>query len=205
MSLLQHGPTSSNDAASGEELTKGSTHLVIAGIVAAVLVSIAIAIYMIAGEKPPAAVGEVISVTAHPMHQDTTGVDANGAPMPKETYDQVLVFAHIKLHNQSKQPLFLRQILSNVTLDDGILSSYAAIPADYERIFQAYPQLASIHGKPLPTDTTIQSGDTLEGDFVSAFRISKEQWDARKSLNFNIGLRYQPDLVLTPKTAVLQM
>jgi hypothetical protein len=205
MSLLQHGPTSSNDAASGEELTKGSTHLVIAGIVAAVLVSIAIAIYMIAGEKPPAAVGEVISVTAHPMHQDTTGVDANGAPMPKETYDQVLVFAHIKLHNQSKQPLFLRQVLSNVTLDDGILSSYAAIPADYERIFQAYPQLASIHGKPLPTDTTIQSGDTLEGDFVSAFRISKEQWDARKSLNFNIGLRYQPDLVLTPKTAVLQM
>ena len=205
MSLLQHGPTSSNDAARGEELTKGSTHLVIAGIVAAVLVSIAIAIYMIAGEKPPAAVGEVISVTAHPMHQDTTGVDANGAPMPKETYDQVLVFAHIKLHNQSKQPLFLRQILSNVTLDDGILSSYAAIPADYERIFQAYPQLASIHGKPLPTDTTIQSGDTLEGDFVSAFRISKEQWDARKSLNFNIGLRYQPDLVLTPKTAVLQM
>ena len=205
MSLLQHGPTRSNDAASGEDLTKGSTHLVIAGIVAAVLVSIAIAIYMIAGEKPPAAVGEVISVTAHPMHQDTTGVDANGAPMPKETYDQVLVFAHIKLHNQSKQPLFLRQILSNVTLDDGILSSYAAIPADYERIFQAYPQLASIHGKPLPTDTTIQSGDTLEGDFVSAFRISKEQWDARKSLNFNIGLRYQPDLVLTPKTAVLQM
>lgn len=205
MSLLQQGSTGSNDASSGEELTKGSTHLIIAGIVAAALVSIAIAIYMIAGEKPPAAVGEVVSVTAHPMHQDTSGVDANGAPMPKETYDQVLVFAHVKLHNQSKQPLFLRQILSNVTLDDGIHSSYAAIPADYERIFQAYPALAPLHGKPLPTDTTIQSGDTLEGDFVSAFRMSKEQWDARKSLDFNIGLRYLPDLVLTPKTAVLQM
>jgi hypothetical protein len=202
MSLLQQGPTSLNDTPAGEELTKGSSHLIWAGAFAAVLVSIAVAFYVIAGEKPPAATGAIITVNAHPMHQDTSGVDANGAPMPKETYDQVLVFAHVRLHNQSKQPLFLRQIMSNVTLDDGIHTSYAAIPADYERIFVAYPELASLHGKPLPTDTSIQPGQTIEGDFVSAFRLSKEQWDARKSLNFNVSFRYLPDLVLTPTAAV---
>ncbi len=191
-----------NDGGAGEELTKGSTHLVWAALAAAVVVSIAIAIYFVVGEKPPAATGEVMTVSAHPMHQDTTGVDANGMPMPKEIYDQVLVFAHVKLHNQSKQPLFLRQVMSNVTLDDGIHSSYAAIPADYERIFVAYPELAALHGKALPTDASIQPGETLEGDFVSAFRLSKEQWDARKKLDFNVSFKYLPDLVLTPKSAV---
>ena len=158
MSLLQQGPVPVNDGGAGEELTKGSTHLVWAALAAAVVVSIAIAIYFVVGEKPPAATGEVMTVSAHPMHQDTTGVDANGMPMPKEIYDQVLVFAHVKLHNQSKQPLFLRQVMSNVTLDDGIHSSYAAIPADYERIFVAYPELAALHGKALPTDASIQPG-----------------------------------------------
>lgn len=193
------------DAGSGEELTKGSTHLIVATVVAAIAVTIAIAIYMIAGEKPPAATGDIVSVTAHLMHQDTTGVDANGAPMPAEVYDQVLVFAHVKLHNQSKQPLFLRQILSNVTLEDGVHSSYAAVPGDYERIFAAYPQLASIHGKALPLDATIQPGEWLEGDFVCAFHLDPSQWSARKGLTFSVGFRYLPDLVLTPKTDVVQM
>ena len=46
--------------------------------------------------------------------------------MPKESFDQVLVFTEVKLHNQSKQPLFLHNVMTNATLDDGIHSSYAA-------------------------------------------------------------------------------
>lgn len=202
MSLLQQGPTRLNDTPSGEELTKGSSHLVWASVVAAIVVSIAIAIYAIAGEKPPAATGEVITVVAHPMHRDTSGVDANGAPMPTETYDQVLVLAHVRLHNQSKQPLFLRQIMTNVKLDDGIHTSYSAIPTDYERIFVAYPELAARHGKPLATDASIEPGQTIEGDFVSAFRVTKEQFDARKGLDFDVSFRYLPDLKLTPTLPV---
>ena len=89
------------------------------------------------------------------MHRETSGFDASGAVMPKEEFDQVLVFTHLKLHNQSKNPVFLRQILTNVTLGDGIHSSYAATPSDYERLFAAYPDLASLHGKPLALDATV--------------------------------------------------
>lgn len=204
MSLLQQDSEGLGDTKPGEEITKGSSHLVWTGLIAAVIVSIAVAIYVKAGEKPPAATGQLVSVTSHLMHRETSGIDANGAAMAKEQFDQVLVFARVQLHNQSKEPLFVRQIMTNLALDDGIHSSYAAIPADYERIFKAYPELTPLHGKPIITDATIQPGETLEGDFVSAFRLGKEQWDARKGLNFSISFRYQPDLVVTP-TAVTDL
>ncbi len=92
------------------------------------------------------ATGEIVQVWAHPQHTVTSGFDANGAPMPKESFDQVLVFAHVRLHNQSKQPLFLHEIMANATLDDGIHSSYAATTADYDRVFIAYPEPGRIAG-----------------------------------------------------------
>ena len=108
MSLLhQDTPEVTDDAALGEELTKGSGHIISATVIAAILVSVAIAVYFIAGQKPPAVTGEIVSVWAHPQHTETSGLDANGAPMPKEVFDQVLVFAEVRLHNQSNQPLFL--------------------------------------------------------------------------------------------------
>lgn len=201
MSLLEQDSIK-DGAAPGEELTKGSGHLILAAVVAAVIVSIAVAAYMIAGNKPPAATGQVTTMTAHLMHRETSGVDANGAAMAKEAFDQVLLFTHIQLHNQSKEPLFVRHIMANVTLDDGIHTSYAAIPADYERIFIAYPELASLRGKSIATDTTIAPGQTLDGDFVAAFRLDKQQWDGRKGVTFNVGLRYLPDLVITPTVPI---
>jgi len=204
MSLLQHDSEGLDSAARGEEYTKGTSHLVWAAAIATVLVSIAIAVYVWTGQKPPVAAGDIEQVWAHPMHTETSGVDAAGAAMPKESFDQVLVFTKVKLHNQSDKPLFLHQIMTNATLDDGIHTSYAASPSDYDRIFVAYPDLTSLHGSSLPIETTIDAGKTLEGTFVSAFRLNKQQWDGRKSLNFTFAFQYQPSLVLAPQAAVIE-
>src|ERR1035438_10710937 len=128
MSLLhQEKPGELDDAARGESFTKGTGHLVWASIAAAVVVSIAIAIYVIAGEKPPVATGEVLEIWAHPMHSVTPAFDANGSSVSQESFDQVLVFTRVRLHNQSKLPLFLHQIMTNVTLADGTVdTSFAA-------------------------------------------------------------------------------
>jgi hypothetical protein len=201
MSLLQQNP-SLETTAPGEELTKGSSHIVWASVSAGVIVTIAIAVYVIAGQKPAAATGEVNRAVAHLMHRETAGFDASGAPMPKQEFDQVLLFTHVKLHNQSKDPLFLREILSNITLPDGVHHSYAAPPTDYERLFAAYPELVSLHGKSLGIDETIPAGEWLEGDFVSAFRMTKADWDSRKSIDYGISFRYQPELKLTSNIQV---
>ncbi len=202
MSLLQHDSSELDDAARGEELTKGSSHPLAAGVFAAVLVSMAIAGYFIAGLKPPVMTGEIEQVWAHPQHTETSGFDANGAPMPKEAFDQVYVFALVKLHNQSDHPLFLRNMMTNATLDDGIHSSYAATAADYDRVFLAYPNMPVPHGKGLNTQATLAAGATVEGTIVSAFRLTKEQWDARKNLDFTVSIQYQPSLTIAPHTPV---
>jgi hypothetical protein len=204
MSLLhQETPDQLDDAARGESFTKGSSHVVVASVVATIVVSLAIAVYVIAGEKPPVVTGDILGVTAHAMHTETSGMDANGAPMPKESFDQVYVFTHVRLHNQSPGPVFLTSILTNATLPDGIHSSYAASATDYDRVFVAYPDMPVPHEKALPLDTTLDPGQTIEGTVVSAFKLSKQDWDARKDLNFTFAFRYQPNVVLAPRVAVL--
>jgi hypothetical protein len=60
------------------------------------------------------------------------------------------------------------------------------------------------HGPGLPLSLSLDPGQSVDGTFVSSFRLTKEQWDQRKDLNFTISFRYQPVLVLTPKTAIIE-
>ncbi|MGO9435841.1 MAG: hypothetical protein ACLPH3_06930 [Terracidiphilus sp.] len=205
MSLLhQESPGELDDAARGESFTKGTGHLVWASIAAAVVVSIAIAIYVIAGQKPPVATAEVLEVWAHPMHEVTPAFDANGVGMSQSTFDQVLVFTRVRLHNQSKQPLFLHQIMTNVTLPDGTIdTSFATTASQYIRIFKAYPDLVPWFSPPLSTELTLEPGQTEEGTFVSSFRMAKEQWDTRKALDFSFGFRYQPEVKVAATSTVI--
>jgi hypothetical protein len=193
-----------DDAALGEEFTKGSSHVILAGIVATVVVTASIAIYVLAGQKPPMATGEIEQMWVHPQHTESSGFDANGEAMAKESFDQVFVFTLVRLHNQSDQPLFLRNAMVNTKLADGIHSSYAATAADYDRVYLAYPAMPVPHGKALSLQATIDPGQTVEGTIVSAFRMSKAQWDAGKDLNLTFSFSYQPSVVLAPKTAVIE-
>jgi hypothetical protein len=205
MSLLkQDSPETLDDAARGEELTKGSSHFALAGIIAALLIAAAVAVLVIASEKPPAASGEILQVWAHPMHTETSGFDANGEAMAKQSFEQVLVFARVKLHNRGDHPLFLHQILTNATLEDGIHTSFAASAADYDRLFIAYPDLAALHIAALSPQTTLDPGQTQEGMVVSAFRLSRRQWEARKDLSFTFAFQYQPSLTIAPRAAVIE-
>jgi hypothetical protein len=202
MSLLQQDSPELDDAARGEEFTKGSSHVVWASVIAAVVVTIAIGLYVYLNQKPPAATGEIEQVWAHPQHTESSGFDANGAPMAKDAFDQVYVFAQVKLHNQSDKPLFLHSVMTNATLDDGIHTSYAATAADYDRVYLAYPNMPVPHGKALSPQSTIDPGQTVEGIVVSAFRMDQKTWDARKALDFTFQIQYQPNLVLAPHTPV---
>jgi hypothetical protein len=203
MSLLHQEER--DDAARGEELTRGTSHVVIAAIVACLVVSIAIAIYVIAGQKPPFATGQITAIWAHPQHTETSGLDANGMPMPKESVDQVMVFTTVSLTNKTDHPLFLGNVTTNVTLDDGIHSAYAANKGDYERIFVAYPNIPVPHLTPIsPLNTTIDPGQTLEGTIVSAFMMTQQQWDARKKLDYTFAFRYQPALAVTPHVPITE-
>ena len=91
MSLLhQETPEEIDDAARGEEFTKGSSHVALAGLIAAALVTIAIGLYMWIGQTPPAASGEIVQVWA----TRDTGRPRDSTPAaprcPKESLEQLL-------------------------------------------------------------------------------------------------------------------
>jgi hypothetical protein len=207
MSLLQiqNDPVHEHDASSeGEDLAKGSSYLVWTSLAAFVVVTVGAFLFWMAIHKPPIAVGEVTQVSAHGVHTINTPIDANGVQTAGEVFDQVLVFANLSIRNQSSEPIILRDLLTNATFNDGIHSSYAATALDFDRIFIAYPDLKGLHGKPLVRDTVIQPGQTLDGEIISSFHVSKEQWAAHKDLNFTIALKFHPDLVLTYKGPVVE-
>ncbi len=117
----------------------------------------------------------------------------------------MLVFTRVRLHNQSDHPLVLANTITNATLNDGIHSSYAASKSDYARIFIAYPNLAAPQGTALsPQNTRIEAGQTIEGEFVSSFLLTKQAWDARKKLDYTFSFQYQPKLTLAPHVAVTE-
>ena len=95
--------------------------------------------------------------------------------------------------------------MTNATLDDGIHSSYAATgpttTASLSPIRTCRCRTARRSRRLTPT---IDPGQTVEGTFVSAFKMTKQQWDARKDLNFTFTFRYQPNLVLAPHVAVTE-
>ncbi len=207
MSLLQineNAPRPDDASAAGEDYAKGSSYLLWALIIAFVVISVGTAIFLLLNRPQPFAVGEAPQVWVHPVHTLNTPIDAAGEQTAGEVFDQVLVFAHIRVRNESKEPIVLKELLTNVELDDGIHSSYAATATDFGRIFVAYPQLASLHTAPLLRDAVIQPGQVDEGMIVSAFRVSKEQWTARKNLNFTVELKYHPDLIITPVGPVIE-
>src|ERR1035437_5494599 len=167
MSLLhQDSPEEIENAALGEEFTKGSSHVVWASIPAAILVTVIITVIVFVSRKEPVAVGQIIQVWAYPRHGETPGIDANGDPMAKVSFDQVLLFAHLKLKNQSKVPLQLRSILANVKPPaDGIpLSVSAGSVAQFEEALLAYPDLEAVRGNAFPTNRLIQPGESIEGN-----------------------------------------
>jgi hypothetical protein len=175
-----------------------------ASIAAVVLVTIAVAGYVIAGQKPPVATGEIVQVWAHPRHVETPGIDANGAPMAKQSFDQVLIFAHVRVKNESTVPLYLEDVLANAKLGNGTLSVSAGSAGQYEQVFIVYPELAPLHSSALSPRATIAPGQSLDGNVLWATLLTKQEWDARKDLNFTFKFHYQPNLVLAPHTAVTE-
>jgi hypothetical protein len=193
-----------DDAAQGEDFSKGSSHLLNAVIVSGIVVTILIAIYVLvfASAPVPPSTGQVVNVWAYPLHTKTAGFDANGAALTVENFDRILVFAEVRIHNQGKSPLIMHEVLSNVTISDGIHSSYAASLTDFQRLFVAYPQLGALSGSPLNIGATLDPGQTISGTIFSSFNMSEQDFKNRKDLNFSFAFKYNPTLVITPTQPV---
>jgi hypothetical protein len=172
------------------------TLLILLAAVAIVVVTIAAYVYI--DEKPPVAVGKIVKLDVTPIHTEMrVGEGAQGIQGGTDTYDQLLILAQVQVHNQTNIPLFLHDMWSNLTTNNGDQErSLAANKTDFQSVFIAYPQMVSFKQEPLLRDTTLQPGQTAEGLVIFHYPITKDQWDARHSFEAVISFAHQKNLVL---------
>ena len=179
----------STESRSGNPIPK-----VLAAILLLVLV---IGAYVYFNEKPPVAAGEVIHLTAYPIHRVSNAIPEGSRAARVETnFDEMIVIAEVKIHNQSNGPLFLFDTSGLLSLPNEEHVSHAASASDYNRVFVAYPNLLPMKQQPLLRDTTISAGQTVEGQVIFNYPVTKDQWDLRRSLDVTISFLHQKDLTL---------
>lgn len=173
-------------------------------VIAAVVMSIALGVYVYLGQKPPVASGEILSVSIYPIHtlvnNGGSGSDA-GMAGSTEFSDELIILANIRIRNQTNIPLFLSDILSSIKLEDGTeQENITASNRDLDRLFQAYPALDYLKSDTIPRDITLAPGQSTEGLTVFHFPLSKEQWDKLQSAKVVVAFLHQKnlDLPITP-------
>ncbi len=203
MTLLDS--SAAKNTAKGDNLATGGAAMKQSTLIAVVLLLLAAGLVYYFAHTPPVLDGQVTHVWVHPLHTVFAPTDAAGVQLPPETFDQVLVLAQIHLHNQSDKPVILKNMLTNLELPDGLHSSYAATPTDYDRVFIAYPELVGLRSTVLAADSVIAPAASLDGMILSSFRISKADWENHKAMNFEIFLKLHPKLILLPKVPLTVM
>ena len=127
-------------------------------VIALVISSLVVFIWVRFGHKTPVATGDIARIAIYPVQAKITG-GAAGTPGEQgqdEIINQMLVFAHVRLHNPNKAPITIEDDWAIVTLPDGeTRRSLGASFSDFEKVFQAYPQLAPMRMDPLRRDIEI--------------------------------------------------
>ena len=185
------------------EDSRSSNHAWLTTIAAFVIVSLAIGAYVYFNQKPPVAGGQVLSMDIYPIHRElSTGPSTEGLSGESETYDEVMVFANVRIVNQTDIPIFLQDMWAILDLPDGPQRSTAASQSDFDKVFIAYPDVRPFRKNPMPRDLTLPPGQKIEGLMVFHFDIPKAQWDARNGMAIHVTFVHQNSLVIqVPKTA----
>ena len=114
---------------------------------------------------------------------------------------QTMVLMQVTLRNIGTKPLFIKEIKSDIMTEAGESVDDAASPSDYDRYFQAFPDLRMYATEPLKVETKIAPGAEAQGSVMVAFPITKEQFYARKDLNVTIFPYDQNAIVLHEKAS----
>lgn len=169
-------------------------------LVAAAVLAVVLGTYLLSSRKPPTSIGSAVQVIALPTHIESKGSIAPGAmgtvDQNVETRDAVLVNIAVDVKNAIEKPMYLKGIEAKLVTDKGEFTDDAAPASDYERILQAYPELAISGAKPFQVESSIPKQSDTRGLVVFSFPVTRDSWDKRKSLQTTISFYDHAPLVI---------
>ena len=112
----------------------------------------------------------------------------------------VLVEVQLNLHNLGEKPMHIRSVEAELTVPGqaDALKDEAASAVDFERYFQAFPDLKEHAGEPLPIEVPIAPGAQQQGTVIFGFNVTKDAFDKRQRLLIRLHLDDRPSLVIPP-------
>lgn len=169
-------------------------------LIAAVVLGAILSVYLVSSRKPPTSTGSAVRVVALPLHIESKGSIAPGQEgtldQNIEKRDSVLVNVAIEVKNAIGKPMYIKNIEGKLVAEKGEFNDSAAPASDYQRIVQAYPQLAIPDAKPLQSESTISAQASQRGLVIFSFPLAREDWDKRKSLQAIVNFYDHAPLVI---------
>ncbi len=169
----------------GEEFSGAKWRLPPAGVVliALAVVAVIVGIVTFALRPKPGAAGTIDDMGA-------VATDPNS----------VMVAMQITLSNVSDRPFWVKAVTSRLQVDNQQYSDTAASAVDFERYFQAFPDLKPhAAAEPLKPEIRIPPGGTVHGSLIFSFPVSKDTFDKRQSLSVTVEPYDQPRPVVITK------
>jgi len=103
----------------------------------------------------------------------------------------------VTLRAVGDKPLYIKDITAELKTPTNTYTDEAASPSDYDRYFQAYPDLKDHAMKPLAVETKIPPGTQESGTVIVTFPIDQGEFATRKSLTVTVQPYDQKAIVLT--------
>jgi hypothetical protein len=119
-----------------------------------------------------------------------------------ETSDHASVLSTVlvSVRNDNEKSIFIKNMKGTLTTADG--KTYDDTPAsevDYERYFQAFPDLRSHAIAALRPETKMLPGQQASGTLVFGFPVTKAQFDSRKNLEITVEPYDRRAIVISEK------
>lgn len=110
----------------------------------------------------------------------------------------VMVAINLSMVNHGEKPYWIHTMVATLETADGKFSDQPASAADFDRYFQAFPDLKQHALAALKTETKIEVGGQASGTILVTFPVTQQAFANRKSLTVTIQPYDQPvPLVLT--------
>jgi hypothetical protein len=112
--------------------------------------------------------------------------------------NSLLVAATLTLHNSGEKPLWIHTIQGKLKMPDNEYSDDAASAVDFDRYFQAFPDLKQGARAALMPETKILPGNEASGTVIVSFPVTRDAFNKRQSFSVSIQPYDQPlPVVLT--------
>ena len=139
----------------------------------------------------------IYSFINRPQAQAKGSIDTiTSVDLPTQNSDVVAM--NVSIYNTGEKPFYIRNISAEIQNDAGTFTDKALSPMDFDRYYQAFPDLKKAPLDPLKVETKIEPGSSARGTMIVIFPVSADAFAHRKTLRVIVQPYDQPvSLVLT--------